>query len=183
MSVGSNFCARHHRYITLSFLFYFKICRIQQRQCHDNQKVLGHLQSISNCHKITMPAVEPTCMSESCDKDRLGNTCRKSLTRLGLEPRTSTSPIVALTTEPSGCGIVPAYYPCGRFSMVTDTTQLGTGCDCMSTLSGHGRICKYRCGHSDRSVPVTYCLLAQRACSKLILNPHINHHGNLYCIY
>ena len=39
----------------------------------------------------------------------------------------------ALTTEPPGCGVVPAYYPCGWFSIVTDTTRLGTGCDCMST--------------------------------------------------
>jgi hypothetical protein len=41
--------------------------------------------------------------------------------------------VVALTTEPLGRSIVPAYYPCGWFSMVMDTTRLGTGCDCMST--------------------------------------------------
>ena len=45
----------------------------------------------------------------------------------------------ALTTEPPGHGVVLAYYPCGWFSMVTDTTRFGTGCDCMSTTRGRNK--------------------------------------------
>ena len=61
----------------------------------------------------------------------------------------------ALTTESLGRSVVLAYYPCGWFSIVMDTTQLGTGCDCMST--------GWCCGHCTS---VTLCK-SENSCKRM----------------